>query len=66
MAKAAELKVNIMDATAGCVIGTVRITGMRRFNLRVRLASALIHLAGWVAPAELEVKNDWATEDDRD
>lgn len=56
----ADLAIDINKLTRGEVVGTVRVTGMRRWNLRLSMALMFIRLAGWLAPV------DFAIEDDRD
>lgn len=58
MARPADLRMDINEAARGHIIGTVTITGMRRFNLRVWLAVALVRLGCWVAPVGIDVEDE--------
>ena len=54
---AGEIPVNINDACRGQVIGTIKITGRRRFNLRLSVSLWLIHLAAWVCPVGIDIED---------
>lgn len=34
---------------------TIRIVGLRRFRIRVRLLTALLRIAGWVSPVPVVI-----------
>ncbi len=58
---------NVHDLTAGGEINmsrmakkipitfTIKVKGLRWFNFRSQLCLGLLHLAGWVGPADCEV-----------
>ncbi len=52
-----EIEVDINETCRGVVIGTVRLTGVRRFNLRISLCMMLLHLAVWVAPVGIGIED---------
>ena len=52
-----EIEVDINETCRGVVIGTVRLTGVRRFNLRISLCMMLFRLAAWVAPVGIDVED---------
>lgn len=56
MARSADLLIDINEIDAGLHIGTVTVTGMRRFNLRMRLAVWLLAVVQWVAPVGLDIE----------
>ena len=47
-----------IDEISGRMTLNVRVTGLRRWNLRMRLALWLIRLAGVVAPIGFEIETD--------
>jgi hypothetical protein len=54
----AEIQVDINDVCdTGRVIGTVKLTGVRRFNLRLSACLLLIRLAAWVAPVGIDIED---------
>lgn len=63
-----EIEVDINETCRGVVIGTVKLTGVRRFDLRVSLCKMLLHLAAWVAPVGIDIEDSRgvAPEDSRD
>lgn len=54
----AHMTADINKLCAGKLVGTITITGMRRFNARCALAVALVRLAAWVAPARIDVEDE--------
>ncbi len=57
MANATSVMViDINKICEGSHVGTIRVTGMRRFNLRMRLVMLLLRLARWTAPVGFDIE----------
>lgn len=50
-------KVSVGDATKALSI-KVTVVGIKRFRIRLAIASQLLKLASWVSPIRVEIKND--------
>jgi hypothetical protein len=51
---------NAMDAVRKTHAGTItiRVTGMKQLRIRMWLTLALVRLAAWVCPAQLDIKTE--------